>query len=447
MSNEVLIIGHRKPDNDSIASAVAYSYLKNEIARIEGSDLTYLPARLGPLPAESEWVLEKNGLDAPMLISHVFPRVCDVMTSNPITVSPKTTMLEAGQILKKYNIRSLVVEDHDRYFFGLISTRHIAERYVTATDGAKNEQEAALSLRDSLSQPVSDLMERDVLKFDRYGLLKDARCDLMESELREGIVLDDDELVEGIVTRSDIARYEKRKVILVDHNESAQAAPGIESANILEIVDHHRIGDITTSKPIKFIGDPIGSTATIVSLEFERAGIEIPPSIAEVILSAIMTDTILLKSPTTTEVDRVQAKKLGELIGKDAIEFGMEVLSSRGNDEDLEIEKLVGADAKEFWLDDSKILICAHETVNIDAILKREQEIRSYMDSLLDSNGYEFVLFMITDIVRVGSQFICEGNRSAMNKVFNIECTGNGGTWMPGIISRKKQVAARLLNN
>ncbi len=269
----------------------------------------------------------------------------------------------------------------------------------------------------------------------------------MESELREGIVLDDETRVVGIVTRSDIATYARRKVILVDHNEASQAALGIESADILEIFDHHRIGDITTSKPIKFTGNPIGSTATIVALEFGYESVEIPRSIAEVLLSAIMTDTILLKSPTTTDIDRQQAELLGRVIGVDPISFGVEVFSSRGSDEDIEIDKLVSADAKEFWLDDKKILICAHETVHLDSIMKRECEIRDYMNVLIDASGYEFVLFMVTDIVKEGSQFVCEGNRKMMNKVFNINCTGHGGTWMPGIVSRKKQVAARLLNH
>lgn len=450
MSNEILVLGHRKPDNDSIASAVALSYLKNHVTSSDTNsddEQVYIPARLGPVPMESQWVLDRHNIDPPILISHVYPRVCDVMTPNPIKVKLNTPMLEAGQLLKKYNIRSLVVENDAGFFSGLISTRHIAERYVTATDGATTEAEAAESLRQSLSQPVADLMESDVIRLDSGGLLKEAKGILMESELREGIVLDDEERVLGIVTRSDIAKYERRKVILVDHNETSQAAPGIESADILEIVDHHRIGDITTSKPIKFTGIPIGSTATIVSLEFGRVNTEIPVSMAEILLSAIMTDTILLKSPTTTNVDRHQACILGEIIERDPIEFGMEVFSARGNDEDIEIDKLVAADAKEFWLDDRKIMICAHETVHLDAIMNRESEIRKYMNELITANGYEFVLLMITDIIKEGSQFVCEGNRSLMNKVFNINCTGSGGTWMPGIVSRKKQVAARLLNH
>ena len=450
---KVLVVGHRNPDNDSISSAVAYAYLKNKLSdrkeryHFDEAGFNYVPARLGPLPAESEWVLRKNGFEFPELISHVYPRVCDVMTEDPVSVKLDAPMLEAGRLLKKHNIRSIVVEDEDGKFQGLISTRHVAERYVSAIEDDSSEEDAAESLKSSLSQPVSDLMATNVLRLDGDDLLKDAIDELMESELREGIVLDDNEHAIGIVTRSDITTYEKRRVILVDHNDTLQAPPGIEKANIMEIVDHHRIADVTTSNPIKFLGLPIGSTATIISLEFEKHRVSIPSSIAEVLLSAIMTDTIMLKSPTTTHSDREQAEYLADIIGMDAIEFGMEVFKTRGDDATMPVEQLVAGDSKEFLMDMNKILICAHETINLSAVLKREDEIREYMDILLNANGYEFVLFMVTDIMADGSQFICEGNKRAMNKVFDINCKGEGGTWMPGIVSRKKQVAARLLND
>ncbi|WP_244902544.1 DHHA2 domain-containing protein [Raoultibacter timonensis] len=113
----------------------------------------------------------------------------------------------------------------------------------------------------------------------------------------------------------------------------------------------------------------------------------------------------------------------------------------------MPVDKLVGADSKEFQLGDSTVLIAQHETVDLPAVMEREDEIRAYMRQLKDDNGYEFVLFMVTDIMAEGSQFLCEGNRRIVDRVFNIKCTGVGGTWMPGILSRKKQVAARILGS
>lgn len=456
MTEKVLVFGHRNPDNDCISSAVAYCYLKNKLSgrkeryHFDEAGFEYVPARLGDMPAESEWVLKKNGFEAPILISHVYPRVCDVMTEDPISVRLDTTMLEAGRLLRKHNIRSLIVEDEEGKFRGLISTRNIAERYVAATDEVDDEDytdgDVAKSLEASLTQKVSELMSTDVYCMDKEAVLKDAIVELMASPLREGVALDDEGRAIGIVTRSDIATYGRRRVILVDHNETLQSAPGIETAQIMEIVDHHRIADVTTTEPIKFLGLPIGSTASIISLEFEKHRVSIPPRIAEVLLSAIMTDTLLLKSPTTTHADREQAEYLADIVGVDPLEFGREVFNVRGNDEDLPIDKLVAGDSKEYMLETDVILVCAHETVNLQAVKDREEEIRDYMDLLLQTKKYKFVLLMVTDIINEGSQFYCEGDRKAMNRVFDIQCKGEGGTWMPGIVSRKKQVAPKLLS-
>ena len=456
MTEKVLVFGHRSPDNDSICSAVAYCYLKNKLSdrkeryHYDEAGYEYIPARLGEMPAESEWVLRKNGFETPVLISHVYPRVCDVMTKDPIAVNEDATMMEAGRLLRKHNIRSLVVEDESGKFKGLISTRNVAERYVSATDCLDNEDytdgDVAKSLEASLSQKVTELMSTKVFTMEEDLVLKDAIRDLMASELREGVALDENGKAIGIVTRSDIATYGRRRVILVDHNETLQSAPGIETAQIMEIVDHHRIADVTTKEPIKFLGLPIGSTATIICLEFEKHRVSIPPKIAEVLLSAIMTDTLLLKSPTTTHSDREQAEYLADIIGTDALSFGKEVFETRGNDAELPIDKLVAGDSKEFMLETDVILVCAHETTNLDAVKAREEEIREYMNLLLKTKKYKFVLLMVTDIIEEGSQFYCEGDRKAMNRVFGIECKGKGGTWMPGIVSRKKQVAPRLLS-
>ncbi|MEG0323624.1 MAG: DHH family phosphoesterase, partial [Raoultibacter sp.] len=226
-----------------------------------------------------------------------------------------------------------------------------------------------------------------------------------------------------------------------------QAVTGVEEADVVEIVDHHRIGDVSTSNPIQFLNLPVGSTATIVAMEFERHNVVVPKPIAAVLLSAIMTDTVILKSPTTTVADREQTDRLAALAGVDPTEFGLRVFKCRGGEDDMPVNELVGADSKEFQLGDSTVLIAQHETVDLPAVMEREEEIRTYMRRLKDDHDYEFVLFMVTDIMAEGSQFLCEGNRRIVDRVFSIKCTGVGGTWMPGILSRKKQVAARILGS
>lgn len=453
MTNRILVIGHRNPDNDSICAAVGYAHLKNELAKRAGEPekAIYVPARLGPLPPESEWVLKKGKIDAPIPIKSVHARVMDAMTPDPVTISRDASMLEAGRILRKHNIRSIVVNDDDGEFMGLISTRAIAERYISATDKLKENDPSstmsvASSLIESLSQKVSELMMEDVVIFNEEDLLNEAVEKMMTSDLREGVAIDEDGHAIGIMTRSDVATRPRRRVVLVDHNETRQAAHGIEEAEILEIVDHHRIADVSTSNPIQFINLPVGSTATIVALEYRHYGLKIPKGIARALLSAVLTDTVILKSPTTTNIDREIAEYLAKIVGVDVIEFGMEVFKTRGGEESMPVEELVEADSKEFETGDSVVLIAQHETVDLEGVMKREEEIRKHMRQLQETHNYEFVLFLVTDILAEGSQFILEGNPKIVNDAFGIECDPQGGNWMPGILSRKKQVAARILN-
>ena len=453
MSKPIIVVGHKNPDNDAISAAIGYAWLKNELAKREareGEEVpVYVPARLGPLPRETAGVLEKWGVEAPMVINNLFSRVSDVMTYDPLSVPAGTKMIEAGRILRKHNIQALVVTNEDGTYRGLVSTRMIANRYISATDVLEEEGASQMSVASdliaSLDQNVETIMEESILTLDADDRLDEAVADLMNQPFREAVVLDENQRPIGIVTRSDIAVHPHRKVVLVDHNEVSQAAAGIEDAEVIEIIDHHRIADVSTIYPIKFINMPVGSSATIVTLEAQRYGVEIPKPIAAVLLSAVMTDTVVLKSPTATPTDEAVVKYLADIVGYDPTEFGMEVFSFRGGDDDMPIDKLVSADSKEFQISEGTVLIAQHETTNLDAVMGRETEMRAYMRSLIEQHGYICVLLMVTDIIAEGSQFLCEGNRRIVNRAFDIECTGEGGTWMPGVLSRKKQVAARIL--
>ena len=457
MTTPVLIVGHKNPDNDSIAAAVGYAYLKNELMKRtlemdpSAEVFEYLPVRLGPLPQESEAILDEYGVAAPTLINHVHARIRDVMTSNPIGLTEDATLLEAGRLLRRHDKRAVVVTDKEGKYLGLISLRMVANRYVSAMDhcdgcdSARDIENAANDLAASLVQPVTELLETDVVFLNEEDLLKDSATSILLSELREGIVLDDEGRCIGIVTRTDVAKRPKRKVILVDHNERSQAANGIDEAEVIEIIDHHRIGDVSTANPIRFLNMPVGSSATIVALQFMENDVEIPKGIAAVLLSAIMTDTVILKSPTATAVDEEVAEQLAAIVGTPVKDFGMKVLSYRGGDADLPIEKLVTADSKEFVVGDDTILIAQHETVTLDVVMQREEEIRAFLADLREKNDYAYVLLLVTDIFEEGSMFIVEGLHGHIDRVFGIDSSKS--VWVPGILSRKKQVAAPLLES
>ncbi|HAM15060.1 MAG TPA: putative manganese-dependent inorganic diphosphatase [Eggerthellaceae bacterium] len=458
MTAPIIVVGHKNPDNDAISAAIGYAWLKNELVKrdVESGELAddeqrprYVPARLGPLPPETAGILDKWGIEAPMVINNLFARVSDVMTPDPLSVGADAKIIEAGRIMRKHNIQALVVTNDDGTYRGLVSTRMIANRYISATDVLEEEGASEMSVASdliaSLDQRVDTIMEESILTLAADGRLDEAVADLMNQPFREAVVLDDEQRPIGIVTRSDIAVHPHRKVVLVDHNEISQAAAGIEDAEVVEIIDHHRIADVSTVYPIKFLNMPVGSTATIVTLECQRYGIEPPAPIAAVLLSAVMTDTVVLKSPTATATDERIVDYLAGILDVKPLDFGMDVFSLRGGDDDMPIDKLVSADSKEFDIGEGTVLIAQHETTNLEAAMGREQEMRDYMRGLIETHGYVCVLLMLTDIIAEGSQFLCEGNRRIVNRAFDIECTGVGGTWMPGVLSRKKQVAARIL--
>lgn len=447
MATPVLIVGHKNPDNDSIAGAVGFAYYKNEMMKRElaqnpdAEEFEYVPCRLGPLPDESEAILGEYGLEAPQLISHVYARVQDIMSTPVISLPATATLLEASRLLAKNDIRSVVVTDEAGKYVGLASSRKIAELYISA---ACLESEAVFEdLQSSLTQPVSTIVDTAALEVSSDDLFNEVFEDLMANELREAVVLDDDGVAVGIVTRSDVAAKPRRKVALVDHNELSQAVDGLCEAEVVEILDHHRIGDVTTNQPIRFTNMPVGSCGTIITLKLREAGIDIPEGIAATLLSAILTDTVILKSPTATDIDREQVEFLAGIIGKDPVEFGLHVFNARGGDAEMDLETLVMADSKEFKIPEGTILIAQRETVTLDAVMQREDEIRAFLRDLQEKNGYVFVLLLVTDIIAEGSNFLVEGDHKKVDRVFGID--SSTAVWMPGVLSRKKQVAAPLL--
>ena len=294
------------------------------------------------------------------------------------------------------------------------------------------------------SMPISFFMKTEnLITFDTDDYIDDIKEVMASKRHRDFPILDKNGKYKGMISRRNLLGARGKNVILVDHNERSQAANGIDEAEVVEIIDHHRIGDVSTANPIRFMNMPVGSSATIVALQFMENDVEIPRSIAAVLLSAIMTDTVILKSPTATQIDEEVAEKLAAIVGSPVKDFGMKVLSYRGGDADLPIEKLATADSKEFVVGDDTILIAQHETVTLDVVMQREEEIRKFLSELREKNDYAYVLLLVTDIFEEGSMFIVEGLHGHIDRVFGIDSSKS--VWVPGILSRKKQVAAPLL--
>jgi manganese-dependent inorganic pyrophosphatase len=448
MAHPVIIVGHKNPDNDSIASAVSLAYLNNQLAaREKAADpeadvREYAAVRLGPLPPESQWVLESVDLPLPDLIDNVYPCAADIMAIDMPVLFDDATLTDAMKTMQAHGCGALGITDAAGKFEGLVTMRMIGKRCVAAAIGDGEELNG--SFTSALYQNVGFAKDADAPVFAPDTQLVDIEADFAAASSCWGAVVDADGKLAGIVNRSDTQDAPKRDVILVDHNELCQAADGMPSANVVQIIDHHRIGDVTTANPIPFTALPWGSTATIITTRFREYGIEIPISIAKVLLSAILTDTVILKSPTTTEVDEEQAAYLSGLVGVDAREFGLQVFRCRGGEADMEIEEFVCADSKEFKVGETTVLIAQHETVDLQGAMEREGEAREYMRQLVEQHAYDFALLLVTDILEEGSNFIVEGNHRLVDRVFGID--SSGVVWMPGVLSRKKQVAAPILS-
>ena len=233
--------------------------------------------------------------------------------------------------------------------------------------------------------------------------------------------------------------------MLVDHNETAQSAEGIEDASVVEIVDHHRVGDIQTARPILFLNLPVGSTATIVARRFDELGVELPEPIAGMLLAALLTDTVILRSPTTTDVDRDMAERLALKVGADPVQFGMEAYRARSAGQPFSAERVVGADLKEFRSGDVRVGIGQYETVELAGVLQHEADIREAMDGLLASEGFDLLVLMLTDIVQEGTRILAAGNMRLAERALGIDLAP-GSAWMPGVLSRKQQVAAPIVD-
>ncbi len=251
----------------------------------------------------------------------------------------------------------------------------------------------------------------------------------------------------GIGVPKLIENVEGKKVVLVDHNEFQQSADGIEKAEILEVIDHHKI-KFSCDKPIKFLTEPLGSTATLIAKYFE-SDIEKINSADErkkingLLLSAVLSDTVVFKSPTTTEEDKKIANKLAKEAGiDDIIKFGIDIKKAKGSIRGKLIESIIMADFKEFDFSGKKVGIGQTELVDINEIYEIKAQISKFLENLKNKN-YEMTVFVATDTIKEGSELFFVGDKSKIEKAFNTKFEGNS-VYIPGLMSRKKQVVPNL---
>ncbi len=335
-----------------------------------------------------------------------------------IVTGPNPIKEEHLELAKKNKVNIITTNNHT-----IIAARkfNLANKITTI-----NYQKDILCIREH--ENVSDFMK--IANKTRYSYYP---------------VVDEDEKCTGILRVSDVAYDNKQKVILVDHNTYEQSAIGLEEADILEIIDHHNIGSIGTNMPINFRNMPVGSTNTILSILFKENNISIPKNIAGLMLSGILSDTLILSSPTTTEIDKQAVSELSKIAGVDYKEYGLNMLKAGSSLKGKTKEEVLYTDYKTYPVGDQKIGLGQLSTTNPDEILNCKDEYVALLNEVAEGNDYYLVALFITDIINNGSYVLYSSRaEDILRKVYkNKDLTQ--GTFLNGIVSRKKQILPGIM--
>ena len=364
----------------------------------------------GPTPiAAGDVVVVGNRVDAQ---EHVIEAGAAVLVS-PNGLTPPAELLE----LAREHGTTVVVSPLDAY---------VSARMIT------------------LAAPCEALMESDPLTVSPDDVLAEISDQIKNVHYGAAVAVDGERRPVGLITRSDLVSPTPRRVMLVDHAELAQSVPGADQAQIVEILDHHHIGSIETHVPVTATFDPVGSTGTLVIERFRLNGLEPRRPTAMLLLAAILSDTVILNSPTTTERDSAAVEHLERVLSLEAPDFGRRMFEETSEVSQLDAEKIVARDAKEYKVAGGRTICIAQiETVG-KALLERRHELVEAMEDARDSGGHLLFALMVTDIVTEGSDLLVAGDRGLVERAFG-QSTDNGSLELPGVMSRKKQVAPKLL--
>ena len=538
MANQekIYIFGHKKPDTDSITSAIALANLKKALGM-------NVEARvLGNPNNETKYVLDYFNVKCPKYINDVKIKIKDLDFLKGYCANKYDSMYQGFESMNENIIGTLPIVDEENNFIGLVSLKDIA-KYQFSGDIS--------NLRTSYKNIIETLDSKEILKFDdeitgnivvasyrsatfienvsldensillvgdRYSIIehaikskvkliivtgdkeideklielaKENKVNIISSKentfvtsrkigmanyldtiiLSDTIVsidynndvndfvdltkkykysnypvLTEDNKYVGLVRLSDVTSTNKKQVILVDHNEATQSVDGLEEAEIVEIVDHHKIGTLGTSVPINFRNMPVGSTNTIVTMLYKENNIEIPKEIAGLMLSGIISDTLLFKSPTTTEIDKEIGKELATIAGVNIEEYGMNMLKAGSSLKGKTKEEILYMDFKNFTINDKKVGIGQITTLNIDEIMEEKEEYIKLINEVAINNDYYIVGLFATDIIKNGSyMFYNDSADDVLDNCFGVEDIYQG-YYLDGVVSRKKQIIPNIMN-
>ena len=543
MQEVVYVIGHKNPDTDSICSAIAYADIKNRTGRNK-----YIPKRAGQINEETEYVLNRFGVEAPGYLGDIGTQVRDMEIHKTQPADSHITIKRAWELMKESGAVTLPITNRDDRLEGLITVQDIAHYFMDSSDAytMSKARTQYRSIADTLNgsilvgnehgyfidgkilvsaanpQALDDVAEEndliivgnreevqlrairlgasclivtmgadvseEVIAFARqnccviiqtpYDTYKTAQIinhsipvkylmktnNLVTFHLddftdntqaimgkyrhRDFPVLDKKDRYIGTVSRRNMLNVNRKKVILVDHNEKSQAVDNIEQAEIIEIIDHHRIGSLETLNPVFFRNQPVGCTATILYKIYMENALEIPKHIAGLLCAAIISDTLMFRSPTCTKWDQDAAMQLASIAELDIETFAAEMFRAGSN--------LTGKAPEEIFYQDFKKFICGELVFGVGQISSMDAgelgEVRDKLKPIMQSecgkNGISMVFFMLTDIISESTELLSfgEGSERVINESFGTAVHG-GSSYLPGVVSRKKQLIPKFMEH
>ena len=542
MDRQIYVIGHRNPDTDSIASAIAYAELKKKLG--QGN---VAAATAGEPNPQTRYILDRLGLETPVYLADVHPKVRDVINRQPITAGAAMPLKEALELFHRHAIRVLPVVGQGNVPLGTVSLLKLSEKYLVAGTDRKRGIDTSLRslagclggvflagapadeiehlhlfigamLKESFSSRIEgydpasllimtgdrrsiqqaaiekgvrllvvtgglevagDLLARaretgvavistshDTAtaawparlstplacyvesRFEKIGVaepLEHLRLKLLHSGEPAVIAVEEDGTIAGVATKSSLLTPVPYALILVDHNELGQAVTGAESVDILEVLDHHKLGNPPTNQPITFMAAPVGSTCTVVASLYRERGVVPEQKIAALLLAGILSDTVILKSPTTTNRDREMVIWLEEKAGIDHKEFGREIFSScSGFAAYGSPEKAIRADFKHFAAADTLFGVGQVEVVGFDEFFDLKESLREALKRVKDDDRLHLAGLMVTDIHTETTLFLAEG-KNELAHVMGYPQMEPQLYELKGVMSRKKQMVPHLL--
>jgi manganese-dependent inorganic pyrophosphatase len=443
MPNPVYVSGHVNPDTDSIAAALGYAWLLRERDGVDA-----IGSRAGAINPQTAWVLKYLNLEAPVLLTDVSPKFESVMRRFDSTL-PEKPLREAWAIASRTGgIAPVLNPDGSPY--GLVTGRSLFE-FVGRLVGPRPKQQE-MRLSEILDMPCKEAASTKASRVQASTRIRDMLNRLLREEEDEFWVLDDQGRYLGICRQRDLLNPPRLKIVLVDHNEAAQSVASLGEAELLEILDHHRLGNPSTHTPIKFTVDIVGSTSTLVSEQIAEAGLSAPPGLAGLLLAGLMSDTLILTSPTATERDRKAAERLGRwafvggsvLVNETLESFGEKVVSAGAGLGARAPREIVSTDMKVYRSGEYQFAISQAEVSDLYEVTENLDKLSRALAELRESKALNFAMMMVTDVVRGSSRLILDNPPPQLDNM-PYPPQADGTRLAAGVVSRKKQLLPVVL--